>query len=254
MEVNKIYQGDCLEVMKTFPDNCIDLTVTSPPYDNLRDYKGYSFDFENIANELYRVTKDGGVVVWVINDKKNKGSKTLTSFKQIIYFNSIGFNVHDVMIWRKPNPMPFVQRNCYTPAFEYMPVLSKGKPKTFNPIMEKCKYAGQVIKTYTNNPESIRKQNKNKPTKNIKIKMNVWDYVVAGTNYGHPAIFPEQLANDHIISWSNKDDIVLDPMCGSGTTCKMAKENGRKYIGIDVSKEYCEIARNRIKAIPELLF
>jgi len=246
--------GNCLEVLKDFPDNCIDLTVTSPPYDNLRNYNGYTFDFESIAKELYRVTKKGGVVVWVVNDRKVNGSKTLTSFKQGIYFHSIGFNIHDVMIWRKPNPMPFIQRNCYTPAFEYMLILSKGKPKTFNPIMERCKYAGKIIKTYTNNPESIRKQNKSKPTKNNKIKMNVWDYVIAGTNYGHPAIFPEQLAQDHIISWSNKGDIVLDPMCGSGTTCKMAKKNGRKYIGIEISPEYCEIARRRIKAIPELLF
>jgi len=234
--------------MKEIDNNSINLTVTSPPYDNLRTYGGYEFDFELIAQELYRVTKDGGVVVWIVNDKKIKGSKTLTSFKQAIYFHFIGFNVHDVMIWRKTNPAPFIQRNCYTPSFEYMFILSKEKPKTFNLIMEKCKYAGfQIISTNTNK-ESIKAKRRIYNTKKTKIKSNIWDYVVAGTNYGHPAIFPDKLAEDHIISWSNKNDIILDPMFGSGTTLKMAKRNNRRYIGYEINKEYCKIAEQRLEA------
>jgi len=243
--MNKIINGNCVEIMKSFENNSIDLTITSPPYDNLRNYNGYNFDFKKIAKELFRITKDGGIVVWIVGDKKEKGSRTLTQFTQGLFFKKIGFNIHDIMIWRKPNPMPYILKNCYTPSFEYMIVLSKGKPKTTNIIKEPCKYAGKILKTYTKNPESIRRPNKTAPTKQTKIKSNVWDYIIAGTNHGHPAIFPEKLAEDHILSWSNEGDTILDPMCGSGTTCKMAKLNNRNYIRIDCSAEYCEIAKER---------
>jgi DNA modification methylase len=245
--INKIHNENCIETMSKMPDCFVDLTVTSPPYDDLRKYKGYSFDFENVAKELFRVTKEGGVVVWNVNDKRINGSKNLTSFKQAIKFNELGFNIHDIMIWRKPNPMPFIKKDCYTPSFEFMFILSKGSPKTFNPIMEDCKYAGQILKTHTKNPESIRKKNVDKATKDKKIKSNVWDFIVAGTNYGHPAIFPEQLANDHIITWSNENDIVYDCFAGSGTTAKMSIINNRKWIASEISQEYCEIIKERIK-------
>jgi len=247
--MNKIYCGDCVKLMKELEDNTIDLTVTSPPYDNLRNYNGYSFDFESIAKELFRITKDGGVVVWVVGDRKEKGCRTLTQFKQGLFFKEIGFEVHDVMIWRKPNPMPYILKNCYTPSFEYMFVLSKGKPKTTNIIEEPCKYAGKTIQTNTSNNESMMGYRGRGETKKTKIKSNVWDYVVAGTNHGHPAIFPEKLAEDHILSWSNEGDLILDPMCGSGTTCKMAKLNNRNFIGMDCSEEYCSIARERLFAL-----
>jgi site-specific DNA-methyltransferase (adenine-specific) len=244
--INKIHNENCLDTMAKMPDNFIDLTVTSPPYDDQRKYNGYCFDFENVAKELFRVTKQGGVVVWNVNDKRINGSKNLTSFKQAIKFNELGFNIHDIMIWRKPNPMPFIKKDCYTPSFEFMFILSKGNPKTFNAIMEDCKYAGQILKTHTKNPESIRKKNVDKATKDKKIKSNVWDFIVAGTNYGHPAIFPEQLANDHIISWSNEKDIVYDCFAGSGTTAKMSIINNRKWIVSEISAEYCDIIKERI--------
>ena len=246
--LNKVLQGDCLEVVKGIPDKSIDLVLTSPPYDNLRDYKGYTFNFEGIAKEIYRVLKDGGICVWIVGDATVNGSETGTSFKQALYFKEVGFNLHDTMIWKKTNPMPYIKKDTYTPAFEYMFVFSKGKPKTYNLIQEKCKYAGKILKTYTSNPESIRKPNKTKPTKNTKIKNNVWDYVVAGTNYGHPAIFPEKLAEDHILSWSNEGDTILDPMAGSGTTLKMAKKNNRNYIGIEIAPEYIEIINKRLSS------
>ena len=140
--MNKIIQGDCLEVMKSIPDKSIDMVLTSPPYDNLRDYKGYTFNFEGIAQEIYRVLKDGGVCVWIVGDATIKGSETGTSFRQALYFKEIGFNLHDTMIWYKTNPMPYIKKNCYTPCFEYMFVFSKGKPNTFNPIMIECKTKG----------------------------------------------------------------------------------------------------------------
>ena len=246
IEINKIYNENCLETMVNMPDNFIDLTVTSPPYDDQRKYNGYCFDFENVAKELFRVTKRGGVVVWNVNDKRINGSKNLTSFKQAIKFNEIGFYVHDIMIWRKPNPMPFIKKDCYTPSFEFMFVLSKGSPKTFNAIMEDCKYAGKILKTHTTNPESIRKKNVDKATKDKKIKSNVWDFIVAGTNYGHPAIFPEQLANDHIISWSNENDLVYDCFMGSGTTAKISHILNRNWIGSEISETYVELANKRL--------
>lgn len=244
--LNKIHNMDCVEGMRMLPDNSIDLTVTSPPYDNLRTYNGFTWDFEAVAKELYRVTKYGGVVVWVVGDATIKGSETCTSFRQALYFRECGFNLHDTMIWRKPNAMPHVDKTRYTQCFEYMFVFSKGKPKTFNPKKTPCKYAGKFLKTTNKNPESIKSSHGNVVSKE-RISFNVFDYVVAGTNYGHPAIFPEQLAVDHILTWSNEGDIVLDPFMGSGTTAKMALLNKRNYIGFDISSEYCKIAEERMQ-------
>lgn len=261
LEIDKIYEGDCLEVMKQFPDNFIDLTVTSPPYDNLRKYHGYTFDFEPIAKELFRVTKPGGVVVWVVGDATIDGSETGTSFKQALYFKEIGFKLHDTMIYQKKNPMPY-QHNRYQPCFEYMFVFSKSEPNTFNPISEGTKNAGVLSRLNQRQRENnlTNGNGKGRPIKDDKPKLNVWSYgvgfgVSAAEDYAfnHPAIFPEQLASDHISSWSNPGDLILDPMCGSGTTCKMAKYHDRHFIGIDVSREYCEIARKRISALPKKL-
>ena len=250
--INKILQGDCLDVMNKMPDNYIDLTVTSPPYDNLRTYNGFVFDFEGIAQELWRVTKPGGVVVWIVNDATIKGSETLTSFKQAICFNDIGFNVHDTMIWKKSNPIPqFPTIKRYTSAFEYMFVLVKGKCNKFNALTEKCKTAGSTVTRKNLSAfamqSALKPNQENTITKEKKKLTNIWDVGVGSSNKEHPAIFPEKLAEDHILSWSNPGDIVLDPMCGSGTTCKMAIKNNRQYIGIDISEEYCNIARERIE-------
>ena len=234
-------------------DNSIDLTVTSPPYDDLRKYNN-NFDFENIAKELYRVTKDGGVVVWVVADKTKNGSETGTSFKQALFFKDIGFNLHDTMIYMSDKPP--LTHNRYEQKFEYMFVFSKGKPKTFNPIMEECKYAGsdKKARTFRHTGDELQETHiKNKVNKE-KIKGNVW-YFSTGYNkstkdiiaFKHPAIFPEQLANDHIISWSNENDIVFDPFMGSGTTAKMAELNNRKWIGCELSEEYCWIIKERLE-------
>jgi len=254
MEINKIYNENCLDTMARMPDNFIDLTVTSPPYDGLRKYNGYSFPFEDIAKELFRITKDGGVLIWVIADQTKDGTESGTSFKQALYFKEIGFNLHDTMIWNKPNAMPNVIKTRYRSSFEYMFVFSKGKPKTTNMIEEPCKYAGVSIKRTKGNVEAIGKQESKLTTKDTKIKSNVWDIIVAGTNYGHTAIFPEQLANDHILSWSNTGDLVYDCFLGSGTTAKMSILNNRNYIGSELSKEYYEIALNRIKECGGLFF
>ena len=252
--INKIIEGNCLEIMKDIDDNFVDLTLTSPPYDNLRTYKGFVFPFEEIANELYRVTKEGGIVVWVVNDATIKGSETGTSFKQALKFVEIGFNLHDTMIFRKQNPIPQIYRKRYSNEFEYMFVFSKGKVKIHNPIKVDCLHAGLKLNgtTYKNYSKGEQKRGKMaKPVKKQKIKGNIWEYVVGKKKEdqyakGHPAPFPCALARDHISSWTNEGDVVLDPMNGSGTTCISALQLGRNYIGIDISKEYCDLARNRI--------
>lgn len=242
-----LLKGDNVEWIRKIEDNTFDLTVTSPPYDNLRKYKGYSFDFENLAKELYRVTKDGGVVVWIVSDKTQNGSETCTSFKQALYFKEIGFLLYDTMIWRKPNPSVPTEGRYYN-AFEYMFVFSKGKPKTLNFICDKeNKGYGKTYKSDTRmNPEQ-RKQNGSVKTINqFSRRHNVWDIPIGTNKTEHPAVFPEQLAKDHIISWSNEGDIVFDPFMGSGTTAKMAEETNRKWVGIELSEEYCDIIKERL--------
>ena len=224
------------------PNNFVDLTVTSPPYDDLRNYNGFTFDYKAMLDELYRVTKDGGVVVWVVGDKTDKGSETGTSFKQALYAKEIGFNINDTQIYYKNNPIPTAGKR-YHQHFEYMFVFSKGTPNVFNPIMEDCKYIG-VANMKNRGKEGLLEYNKIERTKTKKVG-NVFFYSIGGgittkdkVAYNHPAIFPDKLAEDQILTWSNEGDIIFDPMCGSGTTCKMAYLNNRKFIGVDMSEEY----------------
>lgn len=241
-------------MMATFDDAIIDLTVTSPPYDQLRSYRGFDFPFEQIAQELFRITKPGGVLVWVVGDATVKGSETGTSFEQALYFKALGFNLHDTMIFQKTNPIPQIYRKRYQSVFEYMFVFSKGPVKTHNPLMIDCLHAGLELKgtTYKNFSRGDQKRKKAaKPVKRKKIKGNIWEYVVGKkaedqSAKGHPAPFPFALAYDHISSWSNEGDLIFDPMCGSGTTCLAAQALNRSYLGIEISQEYCELARMRI--------
>ena len=254
LEINKIYNESNLDTMVKMPNDFIDLTVTSPPYDDLRDYNGYSFDFESIAKELFRVTKDGGVVVWVVGDATIKGSETGTSFKQALYGIECGFRLHDTMIYKK-NSYPFPPSNRYYQQFEYMFVFSKGSPKSFNGLKQDTKWRkSQNEISTTRQKDGSTKEMKYAKGKSKRLMDNVWDlntgYMRSTKDkvaYQHSAIFPEQLANDHIISWSNENDLVYDPFMGSGTTAKMAKLNNRNYIGSEISKEYCNIANERLK-------
>lgn len=251
IEINKNYNESNLETMAKMPDNFIDLTVTSPPYDGLRTYNGYSFPFEDIAKELYRVTKQSGVVIWVVNDSTKNGSESLTSFKQALYFKEIGFNIHDTMIYAKNSYMPLTH-NRYEQQFEYMFVLSKGKPKTFNPIMIPSLTAGTKRNrgggkaNETTYAERLREE---KTTVNSeKQKPNIWFYDVGKNDKTkHNAPFPEQLAQDHILSWTNEGDLVYDCFMGSGTTAKMSILNNRNWIGSEISSEYCNIIEERVK-------
>lgn len=248
MQINQVYNENCLETMAKMPDQFIDLTVTSPPYDNLRAYNGYSFDFENVAKELYRVTKEGGVVVWVVGDETKKFCESMTSFKQAFYFKELGFNLLDTMIYYKQNYAPaYPTLRRYANQFEYMFVFTKGKPKTFNPI-QKEKVRNKEEKVAYRQKDGTLKRKVKQKGRDTKDASNVWDFAVGGNLTGHPAVFPEQLANDHIISWSNEADLVYDPFMGSGTTAKMAIKNNRNWIGSEISAEYCQLIKARLDA------
>ena len=252
-------KGDCLELMKDLPGGSVDLTVTSPPYDNLRSYNGNNDSWnqelwKSVIEGLYRVTKDGGVVVWIVGDATIDGSETGTSFKQALYFMEVGFKLHDTMIFQKTNPIPQIYRKRYQGIFEYMFVFSKGKVKTHNPIMIDCLHAGLELNgtTYKNYSKGEQKRSKMaKPVKKTKIKGNIWEYVVGKKAEdqeakGHPAPFPMQLARDHIISWSNEGDLVYDPFMGSGTAGVACINTNRNFIGMELDDKYFEIAEKRI--------
>ncbi len=258
-ELNDIYNVDCIEGMQGLDENSIDFVVTSPPYDNLRDYKGYDFDFEKTAKNLYRIMKPNGVVVWVVGDKIINGNKTLTSFRQCLYFQEIGFKVHDVMIYKKKNT-PFMRSNAYTNSFEFMFVLAKGKVVTFNPLKTKTARSGEEMLVCNKKSDGVNKKVKGCLNKE-KTLTNIWEYAVGlgGTTndriaFKHPAIFPEKLVQDHILSWTNEGDIVFDPFSGSGTTCKMAKLLNRRYIGFEISKEYIDISKQRLAQYENMMF
>lgn len=252
----ELINGECASEMLSIPDESIDLVVTSPPYDTIRAYNGFVFDFEKIANQLFRVLKKGGVCVWIVADETKDFKESTTSFLQALYFCKIGFGLLDTMIYAKENvPPTYPNMKRYAPAFEFMFVFSKGKPNTFNPIKDRKN------KEYGTEKHSTTQRQKNgdlvsagsyTPTE-YGIRFNVWSYHV-GKNKDtkdvialkHPARFPESLAHDHILSWSNPGDTVLDPMMGSGTTGKMAKLLNRNFIGIEISEKYMEIAEKRM--------
>jgi len=255
MRWNKIYNMDCVLGLKLLDNDCVDLTVTSPPYDGLRIYNGYSFDFELVAKELYRVTKNGGIVVWVVGDAVVDGSESLTSFKQAIYFKELGFKVHDTMIYEK-NSLSMPDSNRYYQKFEYMFVFSKGKPETVNLLKDRKNIAerwGRKFTIYEKDGSKIKRE-RDLHKEEYGVRFNIWKY---NTGHGftskeelsHPAVFPEKLVEDHILSWSNKRDVILDPFMGSGTTAKMAIINDRQFIGFEISNEYCKMANKRISGL-----
>ena len=248
--MNNIYNCDCVEGMRNLPDECIDLTVTSPPYDTLRKYNGFEFDFPSTVKELFRITKKGGVVVWVVDDRTKKGDEQGIPFRQCLYFKECGFTLHDTMIWTKDGGGAVGSEYTYKQNFEYMFVFSKGRPKTINLLFDKVNKSYGVDKSGSGRRRrngEIRKEIR-QPSRPFS-KRNNWWYIPPQRGGKHPAVFPEQLAQDHILTWSNEGDVVLDPFAGSGTTAKMALVNNRNYIGFEISKEYCELANERVNDV-----
>lgn len=256
MELNTIYNENCIETLKRMPDDFLDMTLTSPPYDNLRAYNGYEFPLKKIIELLYQKTKPGGVVVWVIGDKTDNGSESLSSFTQAIDFVDVGgFKLHDTMLYVKNNPIPSDCGKRYRQTFEYMFCFSKDQPKTFNPITAPTKSAGQKIKAFRvteNGRGNVPDEDIGREVKAERKVGNIFTYNVGTSSsqdkiaFKHPAIFPEKLAEDQIYTWSNVGDIVYDPFLGSGTTAKICCTLNRRWIGSEISKEYVEIAEERL--------
>jgi len=241
IEKNKIYFEDCLKTMERIENKTINLTITSPPYDDLRKYNGYSFDFEKVAAELYRITKENGILVWIVGDSTKNGSESGTSFRQALHFLSLGFNLHDTMIYEKNSPAYPASRNSnrYTQIFEYMFVFSKGKPKA-NLICDKPnKWAG--FKDFSGKLKN--------PVPEFSPRNNIWRYVTSFNGVKHPAPFPIKLVVDHLLTWSEEGELIYDPFMGSGTTAVACIENNRDFIGSEISLEYVHLANKRIEGI-----
>jgi len=257
IEINKNYNESNLETLKRIPDNTIDLTVTSPPYGTLRDYENEDYlcakDFEDLGKELYRTTKQGGIVVWVEGDAVKDGDESGTSFYHALMMKKFGFNLFDTMIYFKNGGLNSGANNSYVQKFEYMFVFSKGKPKTTNIIEDRPNLHTKPRRKKKRNPDgTFRIQDV--ITKETGKRYNIWSINTGYSHstkdnfaFQHPAIFPEELVNDHIISWSNEGDLVYDPFMGSGTTAKMSILNNRNWIGSEISSEYCEIIEERVK-------
>jgi site-specific DNA-methyltransferase (adenine-specific) len=248
----KFLIGDAKDCLRTIADGSIDFVLTSPPYDDLRNYEGFNFDFQDIAKQLQRVLKSGGVIVWIVGDATVNGGETLTSFRQALYFQEIGFNVHDTMIYQKNN-FSNPSRNRYHQIFEYMFVLSKGRPKTFNPLIDRKNiYAGSStlgVNT-TRKKDGTFVQQRQRTIEEHGMRYNIWKGNTSGQenmcrHIGHPATFPLWLARDHVMSWTNEGDLVMDPFVGSGTTGAACAELKRDFIGIDIESKYVAIAEER---------
>jgi DNA modification methylase len=256
MRLGKIYHENCIDTLRRMPDDLIDMTITSPPYDDLREYNGYHFPVEEIAEGLFRRTAPGGVVIWVVGDKTVNGSETLTSFRHAIIFKEAGFNVHDTMLYVKNNPIPSDCGKRYRQSFEYMFCFSKGQPKTFNPLTEPTKSAGTKIKAFRITERgrgNVPLEDIGRQIKSERKVSNIFTYNVGTSSsrdriaFEHPAIFPEQLVEDQIRTWTHEDDLVYDPFMGSGTTAKIAELLKRRWLGSEVSANYVHLSQRRIE-------
>lgn len=269
LELNTTHCMDNVAGLRLLPDACLDLTVTSPPYDDmdldfnpltkngLRTYNGYTWDFKSLAQELYRVTKPGGVCVWVVNDPTINGSESLASSLQKIYFRRVGWNI-ETMIYEVAGTGAKGSNYYYWQSFEYMFVLAKGQPKTHNLISDVKNSVGGKRRGFSPKAASLgsRVDRSDVIAPEYSIRPNVWRLAVGsnGETKNHPAPFPNQLARDHILSWSNPGDIVCDPFSGSGTTAKMCRETGRAFIGFEISQEYADLANKRLTGARVPLF
>jgi len=252
LELNRIHCGDNCDLLGKMPRECVDLVVTSPPYDDVRTYGGHSWDFFGVAWHLKRVLKPGGVIVWVVADATKDGSETGSSMEQALHFKRLGLNLHDTMVYQVAGTGAKGSNLAYWQEWEYCFVLANGRPNVVNRLTRPAVWAGSRINSFGGKragPDGSRKENGERVVADDVIRGNVWRYNVghgSGDVTGHPAVFPFELARDHVATWSNPGGLVLDPFSGSGTTCKAAKTLGRQFLGLEVNPDYCAIAEQRI--------
>ena len=247
---------DCVEGIKKLPDESIDLMITSPPYDGIRKYNGFNYDLHATGKEIYRVLKDGGIAVMVIQDQTKNFGKTLTSFKMIIdWCDNIGFKLFETVIYKKHGGEGAWWTKRFRVDHEYMPIFLKGeRPQYFNKEHLKIpsKHGGKTMTgcaTRLTNGKTLKSK---KVTINLmKCRGTLWNYTTCGDGsrlkHQHPATFPNKIPFDFIECFCPKKGVVIDPFIGSGTTALAAIELERNYIGFDISKEYCDLAKKRIK-------
>lgn len=257
LNLDQVYCGDCVTLMKSLPDDSVDLVVTSPPYDKIRDYKGdLSFDLHKTGEQVYRILKPGGIAVLVTQDQTKNFGKSLTSFKTIIdWCDNIGFKLFETVIYRKHGPEGAWWSQRFRVDHEYMPIFLKGdKPAYFNkePLKVPSKHGGKVMtgsgarKTNGETQKTVTR-----PINLLKCRGTIWDYLMAGDKNPlkrkHPAVFPDKIPFDFIQCFCPENGIVVDPFCGSGSTLVMANKLGRHFIGIDIVKEYCDLSKERLR-------
>ena len=256
-----LHLGDCADVLPRLNVSPA-LILTSPPYDALRDYGGYGFGFARVAEAIVGVMPDGGYLVWVVSDATKDGSETGTSYRQVLGFMERGLKLHDTMIYQRALPRYIKGEPRYANTFEFMFVFVKGLSRVFHPICDSPNvYAGKTVKRSA----QMREEDGSRTTTNthygepMKVathskRSNIWRYATGHgqsapdmpSAHEHPAIFPLALARDHIRSWTNPGDLVLDPMAGSGTTLRAAKDLGRRFVGVEIHQPYWDLARKRL--------
>lgn len=252
IQLNKIYNETNIETLKRMEDNTIDLTLTSPPFGHQRSYEGFSWDPDVLASLLYEKTAEGGVCVWVIGNPTVKGSETGEAFEQALIFQDAGWRINDTIIFAKNNPLPGDCGPRYRQTFDFMFIFSKGRPKTFNPIMEPTKNAGKTYKSLrvTEDGRGATEEGL-RITKTERKKGNIFYYNVGSASskdkiaFEHPAIFPEKLAEDMISSWTNEGDLVFDPFSGASTSGIASYQLKRNFILSEISPKYCELSQRR---------
>ena len=256
LPLNKIICGDAVEELKKIPNNSIDLVVTSPPYDEIRKYNGFSYDLHTTGREIFRVLKHGGIAVMVIQDQTKNFGKTLTSFRTIVdWVDNIGFKLFETVIYRKYGAEGAWWNKRFRVDHEYMPIFLKGeRPQYFNkePLKIPSKHGGKTMTGRgTRLTNGVRIATRPITINPMKCRGTIWEYMTAGDGtrlkHHHPATFPDRLPYDFIQCFCPPNGIVLDPFVGSGTTVLAAIQLEKKYIGIDISKEYCELSKKRIR-------
>jgi site-specific DNA-methyltransferase (adenine-specific) len=256
LSLNRIYCTDCVEGMKQIPGSSIDLVVTSPPYDSIRNYNGFTFDLHATGQGIHRVLRDGGIAAMVLQDQTSNFGKSLTSFRTVLdWCDNIGFKLFECVIYRKYGPEGAWWRNRFRVDHEYMPIFLKGnRPNYFDkePLKIPSKHGGKVM-TGSGSRRTDGKTN-HAVTRMInptKCRGTVWDYLMAGDKdpikRKHPAPFPDQIPKDFIGCFCPPGGIVLDPFMGCGSTAMAALALGRRFIGFEISPEYCSLAEERMK-------